>query len=434
MTQHDIKVWLFRRVPVRVLAGAFHLLRGILLRPFDAYRSMVDLCWVQRVSGIPILSKLAYRSICRFIFPVDPGEGRLVRAFLRSSAAAATKRRFLGARGDMESMFRDMLILKAPSADEKGALVLEYSQKFDLFVSLFDLKRIMKDYRIVLEPCWAGYCDPSILMFVSSLGQVVVQCPEDADFRFIAGLNSNLLPVRLGSSDWIDPDLFAPSDPPSAKEFDLVMVANWAKHKNHARLFHALQLLRHRRLTLLLIGVDWGGRTDADIRAEMARFQLGHVETTILKDITARQVASYLERSKVFLLLSEKEGSNRAIVEALMCNVPAILYENFVGGARNKINQQTGILSSFSELHQKIEFMLDNHQRFSPRRWALAHTGSKNATRILNEMLRGIAATSGQAWTTDIVEKVNNPNFCYKRPGAIPVGQAARSVAHLYLR
>lgn len=430
----DLQKTLTRLWLVRALAGAVFFLRGMSVMLFKRYKGISDLCWVYRVSGVGVLRSLAYRVVTGFISQGCPGENRLLRAFLDSDEPALCKKRFLGESYNLDSMFRDFIVLKSPSHDEKGVLVLEYSQKFDLFNALFDLNRVMKDYYVVLEPCWAGYCDPSILMFISSENEVIVQCPEKSDLDFISDLKSNLIPIGLGSSDWIDSELFAPKLERVAKEYDLVMVANWAKHKNHRKLFKALQHVKHRPISLLLIGVDWGGRTDKDIVSEMKEYELSHVSLEIKKNIPAREVADCLEKSKAFVLLSEKEGSNRAIVEALFSDVPAILYENFIGGARGKINEQTGVLSSFEDLHVKIDYMLDNYRTFTPRAWALAQTGSKNATRKLNGLLKSIAESKGEPWTVDIVEKVNNPNFSYKVKDSLPSDQQARAIAKTYFR
>lgn len=424
-----IRLWL-----VRVVVGSFFLARGLFLVRFDQYKGISDLCWVHRVSRVGVLRSIAYRIVTGFVSQGSASENRLVKAFLDSEAPALCKKRFLGEAFNLDSMFRDFIILKPSFRDEKGVLLLEYSQKFDLFIALFDLNRIMKDYYVVLEPCWAGYCDPSILMFISSVNEVIVQCPEKSDLDFISGLKSNLIPISLGSSDWIDSELFAPRQEKASKEYDLVMVANWAKHKNHRQLFKALRHVRHRPLSLLLIGVDWGGRTDKDIVSEMQEYNLSHVKLEIKKNIPAREVAECLEKSKVFLLLSEKEGSNRAIVEALFSDVPAILYEKFIGGARGKINEQTGVLSSFQDLHAKIDHMLENYRRFTPRSWALEHTGSRNATRRLNGLLRSIAESKGEKWDVDIVEKVNNPNFSYKVKDSVPRDHQASAIAKAYFR
>ena len=434
MTLLDVKKTLFRFWPARALAGLFFLGRGLVRLPFAPYRGITDLCWVHRVSAIGPLQRLALRIITGYLFDPGAGAGRLMKAFLASDAAARAANRILKREAEFDSMFRDIMVLKAPCGGEKGVIVLEYTVRFDLFVALFDFERIIRDYYIVLEPCWAGYCDPSILMFVNTGTDIIVQAPEQRDFEFISSLNCNLKPINLGSSDWIDADLFAPPPDGSPRPYDLIMVANWAKHKNHRKLFAALQHVRHKPISVLLVGVDWGGRTGQDILAEMRQFDLPHVTVELKTNIPAREVATCLGQSKAFLLLSEKEGSNRAIVEALFANTPAILYENFVGGAKGKVNSQTGVLSSFEGLAEAIDNMLDHHDRFTPRAWAVANTGSRNATAKLNAMLKSVAESRGETWNLSIVEKVNNPNFNYKHPDLLPASQQAPAIARDYLR
>ena len=434
MTLHDVQKTLFQLWPVRLVLGLFFFARGLAIFPFDQYRGITDLCWVQRVSRVTVLERLAYWIITRYIFAGNRGDSRLMAAFLRSEASVRAANRILKREAEYDSMFRDIMILKAPGHGEKGAIVLEYTTRFDLFVALFDFDRIIRDYYIVLEPCWAGYCDPSILMFTNVDTDVIVQAPERRDFEFIERLGSNLKAINLGSSDWIDADLFAPPQDGATRDYDLIMVANWAKHKNHRKLFAALEQLRHRTISVMLVGVDWGGRTGRDIVDEFRQFDLPHVTLEMKTNIPAREVAAYLGRSKVFLLLSEKEGSNRAIVEALFADTPAILYENFIGGAKGKINPRTGILSSFDGLAQAIDSMLARHKEFAPRAWALECTGSRNATAKLNAMLASIARSRGESWNIGLVEKVNNPNFSYKNAASLPKEQHGPSALRRYLR
>jgi glycosyltransferase involved in cell wall biosynthesis len=434
VTLFDLRKTLFRFSLVRALVGLFILARGLARMPFTPYAGITDLCWVQRVSGIPVLRRLAYGRITSYIFDPRRGRGRLMEAFLRSDAATRAANRIVKREAPFESMFRDIMVMKAPCRGEKGVIVLEYTTRFDLFVALFDYQRIIQDYYIVLEPCWAGYCDPSILMFANTGTDIIVQAPEARDFTFLSDLQCNLKPINLGSSDWIDAELFAPPAEDSYRPYDLIMVANWAKHKNHRKLFAALERVRHRPVSVMLIGIDWGGRTGQDILAEMREFDLSHVTVELKTGIPAREVAMYLGQSKAFLLLSEKEGSNRAIVEALFANTPAILYENFIGGAKGKVNAQTGLLASFENLAEAIDTMLDRHSEFTPRAWALEHTGSRNATAKLNAMLKSIAESRGERWDTPIVEKVNNPNFNYRNPGDLTPEQHAPAIARAYLR
>jgi glycosyltransferase involved in cell wall biosynthesis len=399
----------------------------------DQYKGISDFCWVYRVSRIRTLRSIAYHIITK-ILKNNSGENRLVKAFLMSECSSECRDRFLGPTKNLASVFRDVMVLKSAMKDEKGVLLLKYAAKFDLFISLFDLDRIMNDYYIVLEPCWAGYCDTSILMFISSKSEVVIQCPESEDFDFIHGLQSNLIPIKLGSSDWVDADLFSEDVRDTSKEYDLVMVANWGRHKNHRRLFQALPYVKHKPLSVLLIGFDIGGRTQKDIVAEMQQYDLQNITIELKQDLPASKVAGLLKRSKCFILLSEKEGSNKAIVEALFSNVPAIVYDQFVGGAISKVNGQTGILTSYNDLAAKIDYMIDNYQMFTPRAWALQHSGSRNATRAINQLLKNIAQSKGEKWSADIVEKVNNPNLAYKLKDSILSEKQAIAIAPLFYR
>jgi len=430
----EIEKVLFRLWLVRFLAAAFFLARGSAYFLFDRYRAICDFCWVVRVSRVALLRPLAHRVVLAFAFGSGTAHSRLVAAFLRSSASAQYGRLRPPADGGSDGVFRDVIVLKAPRQHEKGVLLLKYTAKFDRFVALFDLERVMSDYSIVLEPCWAGYCDTSILMFRSLNNEVVVQCPDRSDFDFISGLGGNFIPVPLGASDWVDPDLFSSDDSGADKDYDLIMVANWGRHKNHRRLFQALPDVRRRPLSVLLIGYDWAGRTDKDIIAEMSRYDLAGVRVDVKKNLPPQQVAAHLRKSRAFVLLSEKEGSNKAVVEALFCNVPIIVYEGFIGGAVSKVNPDTGALTSFARLAETIDRVLENAATFTPRTWAMQHTGSRNSTIVMNECLRRNALSNGRPWTADIVEKVNRPNLAYRDPAAVPETMQFRSVAATYRR
>ena len=126
-------------------------------------------------------------------------------------------------------LWRDLIVLKSPSGDEKGVILLKYARTFSAVVALFDLKRLMNRYQFVLEPCWAGYCDPALLMFVAAGEPVIVQCFTDADHDFVSRIGYPLLPVRLGPAVGRRVGLRGSA---GRKEYDLVMVANSTKPSN----------------------------------------------------------------------------------------------------------------------------------------------------------------------------------------------------------
>ena len=96
---------------------------------------------------------------------------------------------------------------------------------------------------------------------------------------------------------------------------------------------------------------------------------------------------------------------------------PAIVYDRSIGGARSRINRATGVLSSDEALADQIVYMLDHYAEFTPRAWALEHTGSTIATRVLDDAIRSIRMAAGARYSEPIVQKTNSPNLAYKDPG-----------------
>ncbi len=401
---------------VRVIVGGIVFLRGrLFLLAGNIYRASVDFCWVYRVSGVGMLKALAFPIIKRIIKAGNgKNENLLLKSFLINREAVLAKERYsLTGKGSLD-LLRDVIVLKKSLDKEKGVVLIKYTPTFDAFLSFFNVDAIMEHYSIVLEPSWAGYCDPSILMFVSAKHRVVIQCFTDDDQVFISKLDSNLVPIRLGPADWIDPEIFVDM-PIQTKVYDLVMVANWARHKQHVQLFNALRKIRNREIRVLLIGFEWGGRTKADILKEAVGLNAHLCHLEIMEDLPQKDIARCLARSKVFVYLSKKEGDNKAVVEAFCCNVPAIVYKDTIGGIKARINEQTGIFTSYQNLHKTIVYMLDHYQDFSPREWALKNIGCSIASRTLNVFLKDLAKTSGEPFTRDIAVKSNSPNLTYVR-------------------
>lgn len=402
---------------IRWLAGLAFLMRAagwvLILRP---YRAIADVCWVARVPNVAPWSGFAEWLVMRVMGAVKrTGRNPVIDWYRRDRASRVCAELFsVSGRGSAD-LFRDLIVLKSPSTDEKGVILLKYARTFSAVVALFDLDRLMSRYRFVLEPCWSGYCDPALLSFVTQREPVVVQCFTPTDRSFVQRLGFPMVPVSLGPADWVDTDAF---DWPACPDrpFDLVMVANWAAHKRHALLFEALQKVRDRDVSVLLIGFPWANRSADDVRREIAEFPNERVSVKIVEQIPHDELARLLRQCKSFVFLSKKEGDNKSLVEAMFADVPAIVFEGTIGGATSRINGATGILASEDELPAKIEFMLDHFLEFAPRRWALEHTGSRVATRVVNDALAAAATASGEEYRTGIVEKTNAPNLAYLRP------------------
>jgi glycosyltransferase involved in cell wall biosynthesis len=402
---------------VRLVAGAALLARGLSWRLLGKpYRSLSDLCFAARATSKGPLRALSLSLIFPTIRSLQRSTSNsLARAYLDDPASTELASIFSLAGSGKADLWRDLIVLKKHTPEEKGVILLKYARTFSAVVALLDMPRVMARYTLVLEPCWAGYCDPSILMLISPGHPVIVQCFTEDDYRYIQSVGAPLIPVRLGPADWVDADTFAPPAAP-VKIHDLVMVANWGAHKRHAQLFKALGLIRDRKVRVLLAGFPWANRTADDIRREAASFGIDPAQVEILEKVPHTKLAGHVSQSKVFVFLTRKEGDNKALVEAMFANVPSIVYDRTIGGAGSRVNAATGVFASDAALAEKIRYMLDNFQKFSPRAWALEHTGSAVATRVLDDALRSAVTASGGGYSASIVEKTNAPNLAYKTP------------------
>jgi glycosyltransferase involved in cell wall biosynthesis len=311
---------------------------------------------------------------------------------------------------DLTSFFgKRLLVLKAPaSGGEKGVLFVMFSETFHLLHSRMNLEKLLEDYTLVFEPSWSGYCGPDLLDFTHETDEIFVLAAEEGDFAFLQRLGSNLIPVELGPCDWVDPRAAAPylANP---KEFDIVMNSNWAALKRHYVLFRMLASGTS-RYKVALIGVKWGGKTRADID-RLADFYGVADQLTILERIPYEKVMDVTCRSKVSVLLSLKEGSNRAIAESIFCNVPVVVLSNHVGGIKKNVVPQTGLLADERNLESAITQLL--HGSINPREWGMEHITCFKSSAKLNAILRDHALNKGRPWTQDIAGRSNSPESTY---------------------
>jgi glycosyltransferase involved in cell wall biosynthesis len=217
-------------------------------------------------------------------------------------------------------------------------------------------------------------------------------------------------PIAIGAQDWVDTEIFKPL-PGVQKDFDAVVIANFAPWKRHAVLFRAMQKLRPRRIRVALVGVTWE-RTRKEFEEEIRRYGVQD-DCTIFQGISPIQVNEVLNRSKVKILLTKIEGANRALSEAMSANVPVLVYKHIMGPRRTDVNPMTGMYADDDELPDALIRAIESYKRFKPREWYLQNSGYQNSTSTLNEALRQAAHARNENWTTDIVGKVNRPYVEY---------------------
>jgi glycosyltransferase involved in cell wall biosynthesis len=299
-----------------------------------------------------------------------------------------------------------ILVVKSSRPRERGVLVVDYSYVFPLLAGLFDLPAIADRYTIVLEPSWAGSCTPEILLYSSLPNNVFVETIEPRDRDLLATLDLNLKAVPIAANWWVDPR--SAPQPHAKRDIDVIMVAAWADIKRHWRVFKILSRLRKRghRLKVALVGYQYD-RTKRDIEALADHFGIrDQVET--FERISQEDVSRLLMRSKVHVLWSRRECANRAIVEAMMADVPVIVREGLTFGFKYPyINDQTGRFVREGELGDAILEMITNRNQYAPREWVLRNMTCEKATAILEEHLRLRALAAGEPWSEGVTIKTS---------------------------
>jgi glycosyltransferase involved in cell wall biosynthesis len=195
------------------------------------------------------------------------------------------------------------------------------------------------------------------------------------------------------------------------------MVSAWGPVKRHEELFRTLAKLRAHGRTLRVALIGYPSTWTREHIEGLLRKHGVEECCTIYEAIPHEEVARIVADSRAYVLLSRREGANRALYEALFCDTPAIVYSGHRGVNIDHITDEVGVLFEDGKLDDAVLRILDGPQTFRPRAWALANTGWENSTRTLNQALRGMAARQGEPWTRDIAPKKMAPNLRYAIPG-----------------
>src|SRR5207253_4695957 len=171
--------------------------------------------------------------------------------------------------------------------------------------------------------------DARFFLYLGSDLDVLVQSPRQEDFDFVAGLQTNLVPLRVGAGEWGDSGVFHPRPTGKDATYDVVMVAAWDPFKRHEVFFRAAAQFKRERgraLRIALVGYDLGW-TRESIEQLLRQYDLER-DCAIYESIPHEEVARVVAESKVSLLLSQREGANKAAYESMFCGTPGIVYRH----------------------------------------------------------------------------------------------------------
>jgi len=297
---------------------------------------------------------------------------------------------------------------------EKGVILIKFTERFQTFRCYVDVASVLGHYVLLLEPSWSGRANIDIMYFTRYSDQsVVVMSAEKRDFQFLENLGTNLIPVHLDCSDWVNPLHFRPILKQD-KFYDVIMVARYAVYKRHHALFRVLRKLNDPSIKVALAGINTPVELK-ELRMLIKYYQVGK-NLSLFENLSPQDLNVLLNRSKVNLLLSLQEGGNRSLFEGFFAGVPGIALKNNIGIPKNYFNSQTGMLIDEKDLGDTILYFRNNWSKFDPHTWAMENISPDKTIQKLNRMLKKLAHQRGEEWTRDAVTICNE----YKGPAYYP--------------
>ncbi len=302
-------------------------------------------------------------------------------------------------------------VLKSPANNERGVIILNYSYYFSVFLKLFNASEIRQRYNVILEPSWAGYCEANLMAYALDKDTTnYILSFEKRDEQFITGITQQFHSIDVGPNWFVDHRFFAPKRKPiKEKKYDLVMVASWAKFKRHRAFFKALQTLKKRgvHLQVALAGYPTD-MSKEDIMAQASELGV-ESQISIFEWLKPEEVAALYNESKICILWSRFEGPNRAVIEAMLCDIPIIMRKGFNYGHHYAfIRENSGKFADEQTLPETIVEMLENLAKFEPRKVALETRNCERATQIIEKRMSALEQAVGRNWTTGLAVKIND--------------------------
>lgn len=349
---------------------------------------------------------------------------KIIRKIIRQNEGDQSEfRELLGGGPDRTLEFYEgrTLLLKLPVLGdegllEKGAIIFKFSETFIRMYLSLDVRLLSKYFRIIFEPSSSGYSAEEILSWTTIAPEkIIVFSPDDGDFQFLSDLDTNLVPMKLGAADWVNPKIFHKIKDVE-KEFDAIYVANFNPVKRVDRYIRAVTRINRSRSDFraaLVCAIVGDARREILTMLEMVSDK---ANISFYDGMPQSDLNMLLNKSKVNMLLSLKEGANKGLSEGLFSGTPAILLDENTGVKRDNINDKTGKITPDAELEDTLIWFSEHHDEYRPDEWADEFLSPDASTKTLAEKLAELEAFEGRAWTVGLYPKVNQPELAYLHP------------------
>src|SRR5208283_4194814 len=161
-------------------------------------------------SHIPIIIlKMIKRSIAKYIDPLSK-KNLFIESYISTIEATSYKNEF--SKYGLENCLRlkypktndnqrrqgDLLLLKPfINLSEKGVIFISYNDAINKFCAIYEILKLSKYYRIVIEPSTWGYQESIFYCLMGLNTDVIIEAQYENDFNYIKSIGSNFYPIRL---------------------------------------------------------------------------------------------------------------------------------------------------------------------------------------------------------------------------------------------
>ncbi len=317
---------------------------------------------------------------------------------------------------DEDEAISRSIILSLPIRQDgvilKGVILIKFTRTFSYFLNKNWFDRLNELFVFVLEPSWAGYADPDILSFLVKAEHCFVEASEVEDRSLLNGLFPDGRSLSFGSGDWVDPDIFSPTK--SLKRYDSIYVANLNPMKRVSRYIDAVSEIVAKTdpgYKACIVCASWGdGAQQLELIKSHIKNEGLESNLELIIGLSREDLVKKLGECKSSILLSYKEGSNRAIFESMFVDVPVVCISENIGVNKSYVNEHTGVLVSDLFLEDALVEMKSNWRSYRPREWALDNISPQITTLKLSKVLE---TKIGPLCNSSLYVKVNSPELDY---------------------
>lgn len=349
----------------------------------------------------------------------DPARRQRLEARLRDAGAALDPAtldwdRLSASPTDLRDVPKAILLKPPVSPAEKGVLYVAFEDQWLRLLRTGQARAIAARYDLLLGPTWSPPHDVPLLvaarLWPGPLYTLLNDLDDGAAMRRLA---DRLVPIPLLLSSWVNPDAYRPYLG-TGREYDVVMLANFAPYKRHWLFFQVLRGLP-RRYRVLLLGRPVGRWTEHGLMDQARAFGVQD-RFELRARLTDGAIARGLCSARTSLIFSGQEGSCIAVAESLFADTPVGLFAGARVGSRAFVNANTGRLLMRRRTAYQVQDFVESSADYRPRQWALANVSCHHSYAVLNRRLREETVRRGQPWTRDLLPFYQNALPFYLSP------------------